>query len=147
VIGDLNFRGVLSGRIAVNGAAVSGLDAQRFGILGNLSVRSMTATAAIISGGIMGDAAGKTAIATGRAQGFVAADGAITLARSSRIVATQVFENLNNTATGAVLDAVFTEGSLPLNFDSNGPLQGLAEILSDLASLSATDGLLSGTTP
>ncbi|HEY9510108.1 MAG TPA: hypothetical protein VIV82_09635, partial [Verrucomicrobiae bacterium] len=147
VFGDLNFRGTLSGRIAVHGAAVSGLDAQRFGILSNLKVRSMTATAAVISGGMIGDAAGKTSIATGRAQGILAADGEITLARSSRIAATLIFENLNNTANGAVLDAIFTEGSVPLNFDSNGPLQGLADITTDLTNLVAADGSLSGTTP
>src|SRR5690606_19379144 len=108
---------------------------------------SFTASAAIISGGLIGDVAGRTAVSTGKAQGFLAADGAITLAKSSKLAATQLLANLDGTGDSAMLNAVFTNGSMPLTFDSGGMLEGLAAISADLINLAVEGGSLSGSTP
>lgn len=146
--GDITLGGLFGGRIAVQGASVSGLDATRTGILGNLQIRSgLAAGGAVISGGLIGDAAGGTKLSSGKIKGFLAANGAVTLANSKVIAAANLFANAEATASGAVLDAIFTDQSTPLHFDTGGPLAGLALIQSDLATIGIVDGQLAGTTP
>jgi hypothetical protein len=146
--GDISIGGSFGGRLAVQGAKVAGLDATRTGILGNLQIRSgIAAGGAVICGGLIGDAAGGTKLSSGKIKGFLAANGAVTLANSKVIAATSLFANAAATADGAVLDAIFTDHSTPLNFDTGGPLAGLALIQSDLAAIGIVDGQLAGTIP
>ena len=147
IFGNLTINGQLTGRIAAKGAAVSGLDSSRSGILGNIKVTSaFSATAAVVSGGVIGDAAGRTTFSCGAANGCLAADGSINLAK--KVPASNVFANSQGTANGAAIDAVFTDASVPLQI-SNGAagLTALVLIGSDLNALQISDGSLAGTTP
>ena len=79
LFGDVTIGGTMTGRIAAAGQAVAGLAGTRLGILGNVTVKSFAAGAAIVSGGLMGDATGKTVISVGSPKGFLAAVGGINL--------------------------------------------------------------------
>ncbi|HLP76604.1 MAG TPA: hypothetical protein VK327_06740, partial [Candidatus Paceibacterota bacterium] len=147
VFGDLSFKGNFSGRIAVQGATIDGLAAGRFGILGNVSIKTFAESGAVISSGLIGDASGRTAISVGGAKGFLAAHHAIALGKGSKLAASQVIQNLIGTENGSVLGAVFTDNSVALLFDTNGALLGLSAIQTDLAAIALNNGALGGTTP
>jgi hypothetical protein len=144
---DVNIKGQLTGRIAAQGTAVAGIDASRSGILGNIKVKSaFSATAAVVSGGIIGDTAGKTAFSSGAASGYLAANGAINA--SKKFPADDLFQNCQGSANGAMINAVFTDGSVPLQLSSGSSgLSALGLIESDLNALQNSGGSLSGTTP
>jgi hypothetical protein len=145
IFSDVSIKGQLTGRIAAHGAAVSGLDAPRNGILGNVKAKSMANAAAVISGGIIGDAAGKTTVNCGSVNGFLAAFGTI---NAKKVAAGHAFPSAQSDANGAVINAIFTDGSVPLQI-SNGPsgLTALGLIESDLNALQISGGSLTGTTP
>ncbi|HWC60224.1 MAG TPA: hypothetical protein VHC44_11070, partial [Verrucomicrobiae bacterium] len=147
IFGDITVKGQLTGRIAAKGATVSGIDSSRTGILGNIKVKSaFSATAAVVSGGIIGDTAGKTTFSCGAASGYLAANGAINA--SKKVSASDIFQNSQGSANGAMIDAVFTDGSVALQISSGpaGPA-ALGLIESDLNALQISGGSLAGTTP
>ena len=149
ILGDVVISGTMTGRIAAAGQAINGLAATRFGILGNVAVRTFAAGAAIVSGGLMGDAASKTVIAVGRGQGFLAAVGNINLKDYKApiiIPAANLFANVTG-ANLSALNAIFTAGSVALGFDSGGHLFGLGLMETDLARLRILNGSLTGPTP
>jgi hypothetical protein len=148
VFGDLKITGTLSGRIAVRGQAVAGLDSGRDGILGNLQVGKFAGTGAIISGGLIADAEGGTSFTSSAIKsGFLAADGDINFAKGVKVTTGSVFADSQGTADGAVMDAIFTAGSSPLQFDTGGTLTGLALIQADVKGIGVVEGALSGTIP
>jgi hypothetical protein len=135
VFGDLRVDR-LTGRIAVQGQAVPGLDAGRSGILGNVWLEDgMSKTGAILSGGLIGDTVGGTALHADKLKGIVAAKGAISLGGDTSADHAAFFAgNLGSTAgnpSTAVINAVFQTP-----FDTNFlDLAGLDETLADLAAL------------
>jgi hypothetical protein len=149
IFSDVTINGQLTGRIAAQGAAVQGVAATRIGILGSTRVQStFSATAAVVSGGAIGDAAGGTNFSCGTANGFLAANGIIKIAPSVVVSASKVFQNSQSNANGAVINAVFTDGSAALQIESG--LAGLVElglIQTDLGAIHNSGGSLTGTTP
>jgi hypothetical protein len=146
--GDLSITGTLSGRIAVQGQAVASLDAGRDGILGNVRLGKLTSSAAVISGGMIGDVDGGTAFKSSAVKsGFLAADGAINFAKGMKVPAANIFANSQGTANGAAIDAIFTNNSTAIQFDTGGNLAGLALIETDLSAIAVVGGNLAGTTP
>jgi hypothetical protein len=122
--GDMRFNGGLKGgRLAVKG-----------GIVGNLTDNGTDATAAIVSGGEIGDATWGTQFTfSGSNKGIVVAKGKMTFAKGSP--GGTVFNNATGT-NAAAIDAIFTNGGSPLSFDLNPlDLGGLQLILTDLAAL------------
>jgi hypothetical protein len=146
VYGDLSFGGTMTGQVAVQGAAVTGLAASRLGILGNITVNSFAAGSAIVSGGLVSDVSGGTNTYLGSPAGFVAALGSVNL-RSTTLSATKLLQNISSGGSLAALDAIFTNDNLPLTFDTGGNLQGLTLIENDLANLHDAGGALGGTIP
>jgi len=147
ILCNVTIGGSLTGRIVAQGAAMLGLAATRIGILGNVSIKATLETnAAIISGGSMGDVINKTFVTWKKANGFVAALGAMNIAKSP-IAAANVFANTLGTANGQAITAIFTNAAAPLTFDTGGNLQGLALIRSDLNALTPGVGGLGGTIP
>jgi len=145
--GDITINGTLSGRIAVKGQAVTGLDAGRNGILGNLRIGKFASNTTIVSGGMIGDLVGGTSFKSGAVKsGVMAADGAVTVAKGGKVGAGNLFANALGTANGATIDALFTNGGSPLQFDTGGTLAGLALIEADLAGIRVSGGNLIGTT-
>ena len=146
--GDILVTGTLSGRIAVQGQPAAGLTTDRDGILGNVTVSKFGSNAAVISGGLIGDVAGGTAFKSGAIKsGILAADGNINLAKGAKVAAGSLFGNSFGTPNGAVIDAIFTDNSSALQFDTGGTLAGLALIQADLHNVGVTGGNLAGTTP
>src|SRR5262249_8465631 len=130
--------------------AVSGLnDPQRFGILGDVLVDGwIGANAAIVSGGLIGDAAGGTALSAGGVAGILAAKGDIAFGAVGDLSRGSIF----TPATGvnaAAIDAIFTDQGRPLTIDTTA--QGLSDldlILADLVDLHVgSDGNLTGPKP
>lgn len=142
IFGNINVKATMTGRIAAQGQAVAGLGASRIGILGNVTIQSFAAGSAIVSGGVVGDATGKTTIKLGKAGGFVAAEGAVNL-KSTPIAAANLLENVSG-ANRSAINAIFTNGGAPLQFNSGGNLQGLVLIENDLKNLQNNAGSLSG---
>ncbi len=143
--GTWTISGSMTGRIAVEGQAISGLAASRIGFLGKLTIKTFALGGAIISGGLLGDKAGGTTFTLGKGKGFVAVAGAANL-KSTTLAA----GNLIVSATGANLSAItdiFTDNDSPLRFDTGGNLAGLALIETDLATIQDNSGVLSGTIP
>jgi hypothetical protein len=145
VYGDLliNGGGLVSGKIAAKGA-----------IVGNLTINGGLDTAsAVVSGGEIGDVSRGTHLTlNGPNNGIIAAEGPINLAKSVSTSPGGFFgANIGpGNPNKAVLDAIFTNGGLPLAFDDPNTLDlgGLNWILNDLASLHVgTNGNLTGTTP
>jgi hypothetical protein len=156
LLADVTVKQAFSGRIAVKGEAISGLAAARFGILGAIKARSFTAGAAVISGGLIGDAGSKTAFKCAAASGFVASNGALNLLKLLKLSPANIVTNALGTANGLVLDGLFTNGALPLGLDivagggggsAAGDLGGLTLIGIDLGAISLNGGNLSGTLP
>jgi len=155
VFGDITLNGGISGRIAVHGQQLSELAAGRYGILGRLTINgTIDANAAIVSGGVIGDDgvyvvgttdsdAYGTQITFGSDKGILAADFDINFGQTGKIYSAGVFENAAGTTNGAVINAIFTQGNVPLAFDNGG----LDLILGDLAKLrvDAKTGNLTGT--
>ena len=147
LLGDVAIGGTMTGRIAVAGQVINGLAANRFGIMGSVSIKSFAAGAAIVSGGLLGDIAGKTTVSLGSAKGFLAVHGGINLASTTKIATANVFKNLNTGANLSALNAIFTDASNLLTFDAGGNLAGLGLIETDLAGLHISGGSLTGTNP
>lgn len=146
--GNITISGSMGGRLVVKGAAVSGLDSARTGILGNVNIPFGIASAgAVISGGLIGDVAGATKLSSGRIYGFLAAEGAIRIANAKVVSPLQVFADSRLNANGPVLDAIFTDQGLPLRFDTGGLLAGLALMQLDASALAIAGGQLTGTQP
>jgi hypothetical protein len=143
LFGSFTVSGTMTGRVAVEGQAVSGLAATRMGILGNVSVQSFAAGSAIISGGLVGDATGGTNVYLASPLGFVAAGGAVNL-RSTTLPAGKLLANQTGVNLAA-LNAIFTNSNTPLLFDTGGTLNGLALIVADLENIQDNSGTLSGT--
>ncbi|HEX8911732.1 MAG TPA: hypothetical protein VF796_05190, partial [Humisphaera sp.] len=145
VYGDLSVANTFTGRIAVQGSVVPGLAVTRRGVLGNLTLGTVGAAGAVISGGSVGDAAGGTAISVKALQGFVASKGAVAAKAGTTLPAGRVFANSVG-GNAAVIDAVWTDGGLPLRFDrSAGDLAGLALIQADAQAIAASGSTLGGT--
>jgi hypothetical protein len=143
VFGNITISGTMTGRMAVEGEAVMGLTATRIGILGNITIQSFAATAAITSGGLVGDAAGGTTVYLASPLGFVAATGGVNL-RSTTLPAGRLLANQTG-ANLSALSAIFTNSNLPLLFDTGGSLKGLMLIETDLTNIQDNSGTLSGT--
>ncbi len=150
IFGALTVKGAFQGRIAVAGQTVAGLDAGRFGILGSVSLNSMSAGSVVVSGGLIGDAAGKTAFWTSAAKGLLAAKGAVNLAHGVKVPLSNLFQNTGaaGNLNGPVIDAVFTNNSRRLALDNApGDLRGLALLEQDLLALHVVNGSLTGPIP
>ena len=131
----------------------TGLIAVRGSILGNLSINGQIATTAkIISGGTIGSAALGTGLSFGVNQGIVGAIGAIInkfsspdrpagILRQQRRLGSPA-ENFNAQAIDAIFEAA--NGSFLTGFDllANGDLEGLTDILTDMARLRVANGHL-----
>jgi hypothetical protein len=137
IFGDLAFNGGLSGRIAVKGQTVLGLDPNRYGILGKITINGgIGSTAAIVSAGVIGDdgvyigttdsdANGTQITVNGNDSGILAAENDINFSKAIKSNP-GLFEN----ATGAnklAIEAIFASPTL----DS----AGLNLILANLAKL------------
>jgi hypothetical protein len=146
IFGDVTTGKTLTGRIAAEGQTVGGLAAARLGILGKVTIKSFAAKAAIVSGGLMGDATGKTLVTLGSPNGFLAAVGGINLKKGTKIPAGNLFQNVSGPNLSAI-NAIFTNASAPLAFDTGGNLAGLGLIETDLLGLGVSGGSLTGTTP
>jgi hypothetical protein len=147
--GDLWFQSDFNGRIAVEGQAVAGLDPARTGILGNVEIDgTMGANAAIVSGGLIGDAAGGTTLSAGGVAGILAAKGAISYGNVGDLSGASVFEQAQG-VNAAAIDAIFTDMGQQLFIDATPQgMHNLALILTDLAALHVGgDGNLTGPVP
>jgi hypothetical protein len=125
------------------------LDAQRFGILGNVEVDGVIGTSgAIVSGGLIGDAAGGTTLSAGGDAGVLAAKGDISVADLGDTSGASIFNDASG-VNAAAIDAIFTDRGRPLTIDTT--VQGLSDldlILTDLASLHVdSTGNLEGLRP
>ncbi len=136
ILGDIEAKSGVGGRIAAKGRAIAGLSSSRIGILGNFKISgNLEVGSAIVSGGVIGDAAGGTFLDVGAVKGILAAKGDI----NGRLGNTQqaaIFENATG-ANAAAIDALFTRlGGTAHGFDLVGlDLGGLNLILADLAAL------------
>jgi hypothetical protein len=144
IFGDVSISGTMTGRIAGEGRSVAGLDVNRVGILGNVSIHQFASAGAIISGGLMGDSIGTTMISVGSSSGFLAAKGGTNLASSSLIAAAKFLQNLGGSNL-SVANAIFTNAGSALLFDTGGSMAGLALIEKDLGNIKDSNGTLSGT--
>jgi hypothetical protein len=135
VFGDIIVSGRWTGRCAALGRAVAGLDPTRTGILGNLTVLSpLTSTGAIVSGGMIGDVAGGTALLVqGSFRGIVAAVGNVNLSSlDSGLPTLAAFYGANlGSPNAAVIDSLFQS-----SFDvAPGDLKQLTLMLAALSAL------------
>jgi hypothetical protein len=150
VYGDLWVKGDLTGRIAVKGHAVPGLDdPQRFGILGNVEVDGwIGASGAIFSGGLIGDAASGTGLWASGVAGILAAKGDISLGAVDDMTNASMFAQASG-VNAAAIDAIFTDRGCLLTIDTTPRgLSDLDLILKDLASLYVdSNGNLKGLRP
>jgi hypothetical protein len=155
ILGDIQAKSGLAGRIAAKGRVIPGLVPSRFGILGNLLVSGNIETnAAIVSCGVIGDAFGGTVFSSGAMKGILAAKGDINFGGTGSITGF-IFENVASSgspqyaggANAAAIDAIFTDGGSSLLFDTGGNLVGLGKILTDLGNLKVTGGILTGPVP
>jgi hypothetical protein len=144
IFGSMTISGTMTGRIAVKGQAVAGLAASRVGILGNVNISSFAAGSAVISGGRVGDVTGNTTAHFGNALGFIAAEGSVNLS-STTIGSNNLLQNVTSGLNFTVINAIFTDSSLSLLFDTGGSLNGLGLIETDLTNIQDNSGSLSGT--
>jgi hypothetical protein len=148
VFGDIQVTGGLDGRIGVKGQAVAGLNSSRTGVLSHIDIHDgIRVTAAIVSGGRIGDVSGIKAgtdlDVTGTVEGILAAGGDINFGSVGNTSKAAVFENgigINK----AAIDAVFTDqGQLLYVLKPND----FKKILEDLQALRVgRDGNLTGFT-
>jgi hypothetical protein len=149
VYGDLWFTKDFSGRLAVHGRTNPGLVDSQTGILGNLRVDGkITATAAIVSGGEIGDASLGTVLTAGGMAGIVAAKGGVSYGDVGNTSAASIFSPADG-VNAAAIDAIFTDMGNQLFIDTTPQgLSNLALILKDLAALHVgNDGNLTGPIP
>jgi hypothetical protein len=144
---DITVSKIMTGRITAKGQAVAGLAVSRIGILGNINVKTFALGSAVVSGGLIGDAASKTTVTLGSPAGFLAAEGTINLVKSTKIAAANLFQSVHTNPSLSAINAIFTNGSAALLFDTGGNLAGLALIETDLTAIDISGGNLSGTTP
>src|SRR5262249_43592584 len=148
IFGDILVTGRLTGRIAVHGRTVAGIDPSRYGILGNVTIKGrMGPGGAVVSRGLIGDAASGTTLSFGTAgtvKGIIAAEGIINFGQSSGTPKfASIFNNVGallnpgDAIDVAAIDAIFTQNGQDLSFDLNQPfdLAGLNVILAHLAAL------------
>ncbi|MHB1423146.1 MAG: hypothetical protein ACYC3I_08120 [Gemmataceae bacterium] len=136
VLGDIHIDGGLSGRWAVHGRPVAGLDPSRSGVLGEVQIDGgIRPSGAILSGGLIGDAAGRTDLEVkGAIRGIVAAMGNINLEAKTHTKQADFFQgDLAGTPNGHVLESVF-QSSFDVNVNLLD-LDGLDEMLLALAAL------------
>jgi hypothetical protein len=147
ILGDVIASSGLSGRVAAKGRAIAGLSSARIGILGNFNVNgNVQPGSAIVSGGVIGDAAGGTVFGSGAVRGILAAKGGINFGNTGSRAQAAIFENASG-PNAAAIDAIFTRnGGQPHGFDLMGfDLAGLGLILTDLLALRVgPDGNLTG---
>ncbi|MDR3638691.1 MAG: calcium-binding protein [Isosphaeraceae bacterium] len=147
IIGDLILCcGMKGGEVAAKGQPIPGLSSTQVGILGNTVIGgTIDRSSALVSGGEIGDRALCTALSVGCNQGIVAAKGAINFDRWSTLAQGNAFINVGSSAStdpnapldAAAIDAIFTQGGQPLQFDiAPGDLAGLSAIEKDLDALS-----------
>jgi hypothetical protein len=141
--GDLTIQDDLTGRVAVNGRLVPGLAPTRFGILGNvIIIGALAPSAAMVSRGVIGDAAGGTVLTSGAIQGILAAEVTISFGATGSRNGAAIFDPATG-ANAAAIDAIFTHNHMPLSFDLTGlDLGGLKLILQKLAALEVVNGVL-----
>jgi len=135
IVGDVSIAGKFAGRLAAKGVG----DAQgNSGILGNVTLISgLTPTAAILSGGQIGDpATGAILTLLQNNKGLIVAAGAInTHPTTSPTVGATPGPQFDN--AGNALDALWNNNGTPLGIDSQkgtGDLQGLAELTKNVNS-------------
>jgi hypothetical protein len=155
-IGNIIAMGEIIGNVTLAGGLLqSGLIATRGSILGNVAINGLVApTAKIISGGSIGSAALGTGISFGANEGIVAAYGVIINKLNSPTVTTGYYSSdagavpPPNNFDAEAIDAVFetVSGSFLTGFDlfAEGDLEGLNDILIEMALLHVADGHLSG---
>lgn len=143
IFGNLTISGSMTGRVTAQGQSIAGLATSRMGILGYITATNFGSGAAIVSGGLIGDATSGTTVNLGNAKGFVAAAGAVNLSGTT-ITANSLIQNATGSNLTAI-SAIFTNNDQPLSFDTGGNLAGLALMESDLANLMDNGGVLSGT--
>jgi hypothetical protein len=123
-------------------------------ILGNVNISgAFDSAAALLSGGSIGNAATGTGLTVGSVShpglisGIVAAEGAINLLVGTLSSTAFLQGNIGpSNPNKAVLDDIFTNLGQQLAFDQSGlDLGGLKLILTDLAALHVSNGLLTGT--
>jgi hypothetical protein len=123
------------------------------GILGNVMITgTLTASSAIVSAGVIGDAAHGTLLNTGNIQGIIAAEGNINLGKigSSQGAFILPSATTNDPMSAFFIDAIFTENGVPLSFDlpmPPSPLGGLNLMLEDLGALQVVNGHLTFPNP
>jgi hypothetical protein len=143
--------GSIVGDVVVHGGLKGGRMAAKGSILGNVTIDgTIDETAALVSGGAIGDKSAGTVLKVDQVKGILAAENAINLAGPSDTQHAAFFgNNLRGTPDAAALDAIFTDLGKPLAFDLTGlDLKGLDLILADLAQLRlGADGHLTGTRP
>jgi acrosin len=149
IFGDISIGGSFSGRIAAEGAAISGLASSRVGILGNLTLSGGIASGgAVLSGGLIGDSAGSTklTVTASKVLGFAASKGALTA--SATLPSGHVFQNASG-ANLIALNAIWTNGGTPITtFDlTPGDLAGLGLVMGDVLAIKVVSNNLTGTTP
>ncbi len=70
ILGDIEAKNGVDGRIAAKGRVIPGLSSSRIGILGNFNISgNLEVGSAIVSGGVIGDAAGGTFLDVGQRPG------------------------------------------------------------------------------
>jgi hypothetical protein len=136
VYGDLWFKKDVDGRISAHGRPVTGLSTERQGIVGNVRVDgTLGAKGAIVSDGLIGDAAGGTKLTANGVAGILAAKGAIPLGQIGAADNAQIFANAQG-VNSAAIDAIFSDQGNLLFIDTTPTgLRDLSLILNDLAAL------------
>jgi hypothetical protein len=146
IIGDVVVRcGMRGGEIAAKGRAIPGLSPTQVGILGNVAIcGTIDRSSAIVSGGEIGDRTLCTTLSFDCNQGIIAAKGAVNFDRWSALAQGNAFVNVGSAGSAdpnapldaAAIDAIFTQGGQPLQFDMTpGDLAGLTAIEKDLDAL------------
>jgi hypothetical protein len=142
VYGDLIIGRNLLGRLAVEGRAVPGLPAGRDGILGNVVIGgNLTATAAIVSAAMIGDAVAGTQLLVGGAlSGIVAAVGNINLSSldTTKVKSATFYGGNLGNPNAAAIDSFFQS-----SFDQNPAALDLLDLdlmLNELATVHVAPG-------
>jgi hypothetical protein len=147
--GDLLALANFIGDVTINGGLVGGRIAALGSILGNLTISgSIDSNSVLISGGSIGSTVYGTKLNAGNVYGIVAAVGSFNIGTIGTTNTAKYFKQ-NDTLDQAVIDAVFSQGVMPLSaadiFDQNtvGDLLNLDQIILNLADLRVSNGKLS----
>ncbi|MDB5289466.1 MAG: hypothetical protein JWL69_707, partial [Phycisphaerales bacterium] len=142
IYGDIKISGTVAGRIGAKGAAIPGVAGQT-GILGNVTLGTFASTAAVISGGMIGDAAQGTSLTISSFSGILAAEGSIKFNSTSKTNASRTFQNLTpNTTNWNAINNIWASAA---TFDAGGSLIGLQLLLTEMNKLTISGGVLTGT--